>query len=168
MAKTGKILNIAFASPYSGSFKVNTVARVTLRIQQSPERDVNDFLDFPVGQETLLPIDPGHHRIKYAAKHHEMFWRHAPEKGHSERVQTHLLHALSQTGRQKQGKTIRLLSSMVSPMGPEPPPRKRRRRGLQYLGKKEIKARSDSSSRKAQIPGLPHPGRSLVEHNARF
>jgi len=115
-----------------------------------------------------LPIDPGYHGIKNATKQQEMFWSHGAEKGHSERVQTHLLHALSQAGRQEQGKTIRLLSSMVSPMGPEPPPGKRRQGGLQHFRKKEIHARRDSSSRKAQIPGLPHSGRSLVEHDARL
>jgi len=168
VAKTGKILSIAFAPPISGPFEAKTVARITLRVQEFPERNVNDFLDLPVGQEMLLPIDPGYHRIQNATKQQEMFRRHGAEKGHSERVQTHFLRAFSQTGRQKQGKTIRLLSSIVSPVGPEAPPSERRQRGLQYLRKKEIHARSDSTSRKAQIPGLPHPGRSLVEHDARL
>jgi len=168
VAKTGKIFNIAFASPFSGPLEAKAVAGVTLGIQEFPERNVNDFLDFPVGQETLLPIDPGYHRVKNATKQDEVLRRHGAEKGHSERVQAHLLHALSQTGRQKQGKTIGLLSSMVSPVGPEPPPSKRRQRGLQHLRKKEIHVRSDSTPRKAQIPRLPHLGRSLVEHGARL
>jgi hypothetical protein len=47
---------------------VKTVTRVRLRVQKFPERNINDFLDFPVGQKTLLPIDPGHHGIKNASK----------------------------------------------------------------------------------------------------